>query len=379
MVAVETFIRDLVILLVAAFLGGSVARKFGYPAAIGELAVGILIGPFALGFVESSESLVTFAELGTIILLFYIGLDADITMLKRYLIPSILAGVTGALVPLGLGYYGGLTLGLTQGEALFMGTVLTATSIGITVRMLSDLGRLKTKEGMTILGAGVVDDVAAIILLSVTVSVLAGEFSVLNLASLLAKAAVFWVAAIVLGFYALSRILDRLRVETESLTLLVLALGFAGSFASAQLGLSTAIGAFAIGLALSNTMRSSEILKNMQQIFLFFVPIFFVSIGMLIDPRAFVSSVVPGLLIATLAILGKVLGCGGSLLIAKYTGREALTVGVGMVPRGEVGLIIAGIGLASGFLGAEAYLISVMAVSLTTIMALPILKRLTRL
>jgi Kef-type K+ transport system membrane component KefB len=379
LVAVEPFIRDLVILLVAAFLGGSVARKFRYPAAIGELAVGILIGPFALGFVESSESLVTFAELGTIILLFYIGLDADITMLKRYLIPSILAGVTGALAPLGLGYYGGLALGLTQGEALFMGAVLTATSIGITVRMLSDLGRLKTKEGMTILGAGVVDDVAAIILLSLTVSVLAGEFSVLNLASVLAKAAVFWVAAIVLGFYALSRILDRLRIETEALTLLVLALGFAGSFASSQLGLSTAIGAFAIGLALSNTMRSSEILKNMQQIFLFFVPIFFVSIGMLIDPRAFLSSVVPGLLITSLAILGKVLGCGGSLLMARYTGREALTVGVGMIPRGEVGLIIAGIGLASGFLGAEAYLISVMAVSLTTITALPILKKLTHL
>jgi len=144
--------------------------------------------------------------------------------------------------------------------------------------------------------------------------------------------------------------------------------------ASKQPGLSSAIGAFAIGLALSNMIRSTEIVKNLQPIFLFFVPIFFVSIGMLIDPRAFVSSLVPGLLITCLAVLGKVLGCGGALLLSRYTSREALTVAVGMIPRGEVGLIIAGIGLASGFIDAQAYLISVMAVSSTTIIALPILK-----
>jgi len=374
LVAVEIFIRDIVIVLVAAFLGGSLARRFGYPAAMGELVVGVVIGPFALGFVEYSDTLVTFAELGAIILLFYIGLDTDIAMLKRYLIPSVVAAVAGALLPLGLGYYGALLLGLAQGEALFMGTVLTATSVGITARMLSDLDRLKTKEGMTILGAGVVDDVIAIILLSITVSVLAGEFTFFGLASVLAKTAVFWTVAIIVGAYGLSRILDRLRIGTEALTLFLLALGFAGSYASTQLGLSSIIGAFAIGLALSNMIRSTEIVKTLQPIFLFFVPIFFVSIGMLIDPRAFVSSLVPGLLITSLAVLGKVLGCGGALLLARYTSREALTVGVGMIPRGEVGLIIAGIGLASGLIDAQAYLIAVMAVSSTTIIALPILK-----
>ncbi len=105
MVAVEVFIREIVILLVVAFLGGSVAKRFGYPAAIGELAVGVIIGPFALGFVEYSETLVVFAELGAIILLFYIGLDTEMAMLKRYFVPSLLAGVAGALLPLVLGYY----------------------------------------------------------------------------------------------------------------------------------------------------------------------------------------------------------------------------------------------------------------------------------
>ena len=370
----QAFVRDLVFLLVAAFIGGSLAKRFRYPAALGELAVGIIVGPFALGFVEYSDTLVTFAEIGAIILLFYIGLETDMAMLRKYLLPSAMAGVLGALLPLVLGYYGSIYLGFGPDEALFMGTVLTATSIGITARMLSDLDHLKTKEGTTILGAGVVDDVVAIVLLSFTLSVLAGEFNVIDLASVLAKVASFWAIIMILGVYVITRFLDKMRAETESLTLVILALGFAGSFGSSQLGLSTAIGAFAVGLALSNMIRTPEILKNMQPIFLFFVPIFFVSVGMLIDPRAFVVSLVPGLIITGLAIIGKVLGCGGALLLTKFSAREALTVGVGMIPRGEVGLIIAGIGLASGFIDPQTYLVSVMAVSLTTIIALPILK-----
>jgi len=373
-VVAQAFVRDLVFLLVAAFIGGSLAKRFRYPAALGELAVGIIVGPFALGFVEYSDTLVTFAEIGAIILLFYIGLETDMAMLRKYFVPSVMAGIFGAILPLVLGYYGSIYLGFGPDEALFMGTVLTATSIGITARMLSDLDHLKTKEGTTILGAGVVDDIVAIVLLSFTLSVLAGEFNLIDLASVLAKVASFWAIIMILGVYVITRFLDKMRAETESLTLVILALGFAGSFGSSQLGLSTAIGAFAVGLALSNMIRAPEILRNMQPIFLFFVPIFFVSVGMLIDPRAFVISLVPGLIITALAIIGKVLGCGGALLLTKFSAREALTVGVGMIPRGEVGLIIAGIGLASGFIDPQTYLASVMAVSLTTIIALPILK-----
>lgn len=166
---------------------------------MGELAVGIIVGPFALGFVEYSDTLVTFAEIGAIILLFYIGLGTDMAMLRKYLLPSIMAGVLGALLPLLLGYYGSIYLGFGPGEALFMGTVLTATSIGITARMLSDLDHLKTKEGTTILGAGVVDDIVAIVLLSFTLSVLAGEFNVIDLASVLAKVASFWAIIMIVG------------------------------------------------------------------------------------------------------------------------------------------------------------------------------------
>lgn len=143
--------------------------------------------------------MVTFAEIGAIILLFYIGLETDMAMLRKYLLPSIMAGVLGALLPLLLGYYGSIYLRFGAGEALFMGTVLTATSIGITARMLSDLDHLKTKEGTTILGAGVVDDIVAIVLLSFTLSVLAGEFNVIDLASVLAKVASFWAIIMIVG------------------------------------------------------------------------------------------------------------------------------------------------------------------------------------
>jgi len=149
--------------------------------------------------VEYSDTLVTFAEIGAIILLFYIGLETDMAMLRKYLLPSIMAGVLGALLPLLLGYYGSIYLRFGAGEALFMGTVLTATSIGITARMLSDLDHLKTKEGTTILGAGVVDDIVAIVLLSFTLSVLAGEFNVIDLASVLAKVASFWAIIMIVG------------------------------------------------------------------------------------------------------------------------------------------------------------------------------------
>jgi Kef-type K+ transport system membrane component KefB len=240
--------------------------------------------------------------------------------------------------------------------------------------MLSDLGRLKSKEGITILGAGVVDDVAAIVIMSVTINVLAGTFSLVDLASVLTKVGIFWAAIIVLVMRILTRVLDRVSMQIDSLTLLALALGFGASFGSAQLGLSTAVGAFAGGLALSNMIRAPEIVERMQPIFLFFVPMFFISIGMLIDPRAFLSSLVPGLLIMALAILAKVLGCAGVLLATKYSLREAFTVGIGMAPRGEVGFILAGMGLASGFIGTEAYLVSIIAVSLTTIVVLPIIK-----
>lgn len=365
---------DLAIILAAAFAGGLLVRRFGYPAALGELAVGMLIGPSALGYVEYSEPLVLFAELGGIVLLFYVGLETELDRLAKSFVPSLAAGVLGAVAPLFLGFYGGRLLGLADGEALFMGTVMTATSIGITVRLLSDLGKLHTKEGMAVLGAAVVDDVVAILLLSITLGILMGEISLQATVVTVAKAIGFWIVILVVAGKLLVGLLNKWKVDVESLTILIVALGFAAASVSAEIGMSTIIGAFAIGVALSRMDRAEEVVQKAYSLYIVFVPILFVSIGMLIDVRAFLTGFLPGLVITLLAVVSKIVGCGTPLLFLGYSKREALRVGVGMIPRGEMGLIVAGLGLASGFLSNQVYSMAVMMVALTTVIALPSLR-----
>ena len=205
-----TFILELSIILTAALLGGVLIRKFGYPAALGELAVGIVLGPFALGFVRDTEILTIFAELGAIILLFYIGLETDINQLKKQLKPSILVGVLGAIIPLILGYYTALFFGYPEGESLFLGAVMMATSIGITVRMLSELKQLHTKIGMIIMGGGVVDDVVAIILLTVIIGFLKGQVQLTNILGLVGSALIFWILALIIGLRVICKFLNKI-------------------------------------------------------------------------------------------------------------------------------------------------------------------------
>lgn len=371
---VTTFILEIAVLLAAAIIGGLVVKRLGYPSALGELAVGIAIGPFALGFVRQSEMLVLFAELGAIILLFYIGLQVETQHLRRVLKPSILVGTLGAIVPLALGYYSGLLVGLQEGEALFLGVVLMATSLGITVRMLSDLKKLHTRTGMTIVGAGVVDDVVAIILLTLVIGSLAGQLQLIDVGTLLLTVVGFWVAVLLIGLKLISRLLNRISIGIENELLLVFALGFAAAFISGSLGMSTIIGAFAIGVSLSGFRRIGRVLEKGHGIYLFFVPIFFVSIGMLVNLQLFAAALLPSLLITALAFAGKVGGCGAAAVLTGSSPKDALRIGVGMSPRGEMGLIIAGIGLASGFIGDQVFSLAVVSVALTTLIGMPALK-----
>ena len=371
---VATFIFEISILLTAAIVGGLIVRRLGYPSALGELLVGIAIGPFALGFVHQSEHITMFAELGAIILLFYIGLQVETQHLRRVLKPSILVGTAGAFIPLALGYYSGVLLGLQESEALFLGAVLSATSLGITVRMLTDLKKLHTRMGMTIVGAGVVDDVIAIILLTIITGSLAGQLQLIDVGTLLITVIGFWVAVLLIGLKVISRLLNRISIGIENELLLVFALGFAAAFISGSLGMSTIIGAFAIGVSLSGFRKINKVLEKGHGIYLFFVPIFFVSIGMMVNLQLFVSAILPSLLITAVALMGKVGACGTAALLTGSSPRDAFRIGVGMSPRGEMGLIIAGIGLASGFIGDQVFSLAVVSVTLTTLIGMPALK-----
>ena len=370
----ETFVFELAILLAAAFAGGLLVRRLGYPMALGELLIGIVIGPFAFGFVRQTEMVSMFAELGAIILLFYIGLETEMDMLKKYFLPSIMVAISGAILPLILGYYGGILIGFSWQESLFLGTVLTATSLGITVRMLTAMKKLHTPFGMVILGAGIIDDVIAVVMLTIVLDILAGQLDFGSIGMILFEVGAFFSVVLVVGTRVLTKVLDSTRITIENLLIILLSLCFLVAYLASEAGLSTIIGAFAIGVSLSGLKRILTVLQKGKSLYIFFVPIFFISIGMLIDINLFTTNIIPALFITAIAMAGKIGGCGIAALITGSSRKNALRIGIGMSPRGEMGLIIAGIGLASGTIGGDIFTISIIAVVFTTLIGMPALK-----
>ena len=370
----ETFVFELAILLATAFAGGLLVRRLGYPMALGELLIGIVIGPFAFGFVRQTEMVSMFAELGAIILLFYIGLETEMDMLKKYFLPSIMVAISGAILPLILGYYGGILIGFSWQESLFLGTVLTATSLGITVRMLTDMKKLHTPFGMVILGAGIIDDVIAVVMLTIVLDILAGQLDFGSIGMILFEVGAFFSVVLVVGTRVLTKVLDSTRITIENLLIILLSLCFLVAYLASEAGLSTIIGAFAIGVSLSGLKRILTVLQKGKSLYIFFVPIFFISIGMLIDINLFTNNIIPALFITAIAMAGKIGGCGIAALITGSSRKNALRIGIGMSPRGEMGLIIAGIGLASGTIGGDIFTISIIAVVFTTLIGMPALK-----
>jgi Na+:H+ antiporter len=373
----SSFVLELSILLVAAIVGGLLIKRFGYPVALGELLVGILLGPSLFNVISDQTTVGVFAELGAIILLFYIGLETEIGDLRKQLMPSITVGVLGAIIPLVLCYYTALSFGISSDEALFMGVVFTATSIGITIRLLKDFGKLHNPVGLTILGAGVVDDIVAVVLLSVVLSMLSGGVNAMDIALVVVKAILFWAIIVLIGSKVIARIIDSVRLDDEYIILFLLAYGFISAYISAEIGLSAIVGAFAAGLPLTRRhIKVRMVLENTKSLYMFFVPIFFISIGTLVNISVFGEYAVLGLIITAVAFIGKIIGSFVAARISKFSNLDAIKIGVSMTPRGEMGLIIASLGLTSGLISTKAYSIAVIAVILTTFIAMPILKKL---
>ena len=370
-----SFVLQLSILLVAAIAGGLLIKRFGYPVALGELIVGIILGPSVFNLITDQATVSVFAELGAIILLFYIGLETEISDLRKQLLPSLSVGVLGAIVPLVLCYYTALYFGISSNESLFLGVVFTATSIGITVRLLKDMGKLNNPIGLTVLGAGIVDDVVAVILLSVVLSILSGAANALDIGLVIAKAIAFWAIIVLIGSKVLAKIIDRLRFDDEYIILFLLAYGFLAAYISATIGLSAIVGAFAAGLPLTRKqVKVKMALEQTKSLYMFFVPIFFISIGTLINLSVFGEAAFLGLVITAIAFIGKIIGSYAAARLNKFSNKDALKIGISMTPRGEMGLIVASLGLTSGLISTGTYSVAVMAVILTTFIAIPILK-----
>jgi Kef-type K+ transport system membrane component KefB len=365
----------LVAILVGTKLLGELTQRAGQPAVLGELVAGVLLGGSVLGLVDPSDPVIhTMAEIGVIILLFQIGLETELASLLRVGPAATTVACAGVALPFALGYFGAIALGQPHLHALVCGAALCATSVGITARVLSELGWLETAEGKVILGAAVIDDIIGLIILAVIASLVSGEgVSMLSIGRITGVAVAFVALAVIVGSLVAPpafRVVERIRAA-NALGLFGLAFAFLLAWLAQRSGSAMIVGAFAAGLVLYRLPQRHDIEKSSTTIGHFFVPVFFASVGAAVDLRALIDP--------------RALALGGVLIVAGIAGKLAagfapwwfkgdkLFVGIGMVPRGEVGLIFAQMGLTAGAIAAGEYGALMLMVLVTTFVTPPLL------
>jgi Kef-type K+ transport system membrane component KefB len=365
----------LVAVLAVAKALGAVAQRFGQPAVVGELIAGVILGSSVLGLVDPANPVIrSLAELGVLVLLFEIGLHTDLKSLVNVGNEATTVAVVGVALPFGLGYGVSIALGLAVLPSIVAGAALTATSIGISARTLSDLNQLETPEGQIVLGAAVLDDIVGLVILSVVSALVGGAaLSAGRIVMTSAIAIGFVVAAILLGALLIPPIFRLIGKIEVSGTLGVAGLVFAFLLAwlADAAGSATIIGAFSAGLVLHNTPQRDSIEKTTTGIGHFFVPIFFVSVGAAVDIRTLgqPGALALGAALVAVGVIGKFLAGYAPFW---FKGSKSL-VGIAMIPRGEVGLIFAQMGLATGALTSDLYSAIALTVLATTFITPPLL------
>lgn len=365
--------------LAGAKLFGELAERVGQPAVLGELLAGILLGPSVLGLVPLADSIFELAEIGVVLLLFEVGLETNLEDLVRVGAPAMSVALAGMVLPFAGGYAVTLALGHGSLTATFVGAALTATSIGITARVLSELGVLKTREGQIILGAAVADDVLGLVILAVVAKIAGGgrlEASVVLKSTALAIG--FLAVAVAVGIPLGRRLIHVVGSAKVRGVLGAMAVAFAllVAWAAKKADSAPIVGAFAAGMALARTNRRHDIESAVKPVVDIFAPVFFVYVGAAVNVQL-LNPAVPenrpalllGLLLTAVGFLGKF--AAGFCAWGKV--RRSF-IGAGMVPRGEVGLIFASVGLDSGALSEPVFVSVLVAVFLTTFVAPPLLK-----
>lgn len=374
----EKTLLSIALILVATKLGGLVSRKLKMPEVLGALLAGVILGPLVLNLVEYDKNVELLSNLGVILLMFLAGLESDVEQLKKAGKSSFVIALLGVLVPLLLGTATAFLFNKNAIENVFIGVILTATSISISVETLTELGKLNTRVGANILGAAVIDDVLGLILISVLLTYNSGGGS-----GALVQSLFFIVAFCVLGLLALlflPRFFKKyLKNIAPSRTLLTFALAGAFLFAliAEKVGIAGITGAYLCGLLLSQFEHKEYLERNVKAISSGFLSlIFFASIGLQTKLDALSSTtLLMSAVMLVVAVLGKVLGCSLAARLFKMAPSESLQVGVGMVSRGEVALITANLGLQAGIITGAVFIPTLIVVLLTTILT-PILLKL---
>lgn len=378
-------LRDLCIILIFAKFFALLARKIHAPEVAGEIIAGLLIGPSVFNIVETNDFLSGMAEIGVILLMFSAGLETNLDQLKKSGLKATLIACFGVFIPLILGtllyscFYGFGAFGSDQFlHALFIGTILTATSVSITVQALRELGKLQTEVGITITSAAVIDDVIGILVLT---AVLSMRDPTANIGLVALKTALFFVVAIAFGIVVLKLMkwLDDRYPHTRRIPILGMCLAFFYSYvADKYFGVADITGAYIAGIILSELKDSGYIERKMDiNSYMIFGPIFFASIGLQtnlreLDPKILVFS----LFFVVIGMLGKVIGCGFCAKILGYTKSDSLKIGVGMMTRGEVALIVSQRGLKAGMMESNFFTCVILLIIISSIVTPIILKRL---
>lgn len=368
------FLVQLCIILAAATLGGYLSKRLGQPAVLGQILAGIILG---LATLEKTEFIEHIAEIGVIFLMFIAGLETDVKELLDSGKSSSLIALGGVLIP-GLFVTTGMYLLSPDniGMALFMGVISTATSVSISVQTLREMNQLRTKQGISILGAAIIDDIAGIILLTFVVAAVQPTEG-MSITHTMMNIGMFFGIAAIAGFVLtkLSRYcLGRFNLDSKIVTYSIIVC-FALAFLSEELGVAAITGSYFAGVMFSMTPHRHKVSHEVNKIAnVLFTPVFFVSIGMGVDFKAALSALGVGSLFIVLAVLGKLIGCGFGAKISGFDTKSAIQIGVGMVPRAEVAIIIATLGVKLHVIGDKEMAAVILMVLVTTLVTPSLLK-----
>lgn len=375
-------LKDLAIILAAAKLLGILVRKLGGPQVVGEILAGLIVGPCVLGLVDYSGFISGIAEIGVILLMFSAGLETDLKELLKTGPVALLIAIAGVVVSVlgGAAVYLGFGFGTADSamlEAIFMGTILAATSVSITVQALKEMGHLKGRIATAILSAAIIDDVIGIVLLTVVIGFKSPD---VQPAKVCINIAIFFLLAIILGFalYYLFKYFDKRWPHSRRIPIFGLVLCFASAYcADAFFGIADITGAYVAGIILCNIKDSHYIERKMDvSSYMIFGPVFFASIGLQTSFDNFnLSMLWFSIALVGVALLTKVIGCGGTARLCKFNNVESLKIGVGMMNRGEVGLIVAKEGLDAGLMAPQ-FFAPVIILIIVSSLATPIILKL---
>jgi monovalent cation:proton antiporter-2 (CPA2) family protein len=369
------FILQLVLIILAAKLAGALSVRFGQPSVLGEIIVGVLLGPSVLGLVEASDTLATFSTIGVILLMFIAGLETDLGEFKRSAKSSTFVGFGGIVIPLFLGYLVGVMMDLTNLQSWFLGVMFSATSVSISVQALKEMNHLKTREGTTILGAAVLDDVVVMIILAFLMSFAGGGD--VSLTALVIKKVLFFIMAILISWKVVPWVMNKFTKlpVSEMVISSALIICFVYAFAAEYTGVANIIGAYIAGIAIGLTNFKHEVFEKVETIsYSIFVPVFFAFIGISAEFTGILDNLALIISLSIFAILTKFIGAGAGAKLSGFSWNSSMGIGSAMVSRGEVALIVASLGLASNLITQDLYATMIVVVVVTTIVTPPMMK-----